>query len=383
MILFEKEFLKDLRINKDNPCLSLYQPTHRSHPDNQQDTIRYRNLVKKLEQSLKQKYSESEANELLEPFHVLLNDSDFWNQTLDGLAIFRSPSLVRVYALQRSVPELAIVADTFHTKPLQRYTQTTDRFQILGISLQEVFLFEGNRDKLDRIPLPEGVPGTIEEALGSDLTDEHITIGTYGGKTAKGVNMVHGHGGKKDEMDVDAERFFKTIDRTVYEHCSKASGLPLILAALPEHHSLFQELSHNPFLVDEGIRINPESQSEESLRQHAWKVWEARYQKKIDALREEFQQAEANKKGSTALRDIARAAVEGKVGKLLIEDGKVIRGKVFKDSGNISHDEIDHPEIDDVLDDLGQLVLDQGGEIAILPAEEIPGTTGAAAIFRY
>ena len=100
-------------------------------------------------------------------------------------------------------------------------------------------------------------------------------------------------------------------------------------------------------------------------------------------MREEFQQAEANKKGSTALRDIARAAVEGKVGKLLIEDGKVIRGKVFKDSGNISHDEIDHPEIDDVLDDLGQLVLDQGGEIAILPAEEIPGTTGAAAIFRY
>lgn len=28
------------------PCLSLYQPTHATHPDNQQDVIRFRNLVK-------------------------------------------------------------------------------------------------------------------------------------------------------------------------------------------------------------------------------------------------------------------------------------------------------------------------------------------------
>lgn len=28
------------------PCLSLYQPTHRCHPENQQDLIRFRNLLK-------------------------------------------------------------------------------------------------------------------------------------------------------------------------------------------------------------------------------------------------------------------------------------------------------------------------------------------------
>ena len=30
------------------PCQSLYQPTHRRHPDNQQDPIRFRHLVKAL-----------------------------------------------------------------------------------------------------------------------------------------------------------------------------------------------------------------------------------------------------------------------------------------------------------------------------------------------
>jgi len=32
----------------------------------------------------------------------------------------------------------------------------------------------------------------------------------------------------------------------------------LILAALPEHYGLFREISHNPFLLDEGVKTNPD-----------------------------------------------------------------------------------------------------------------------------
>jgi hypothetical protein len=34
------------------PRLSLFQPTHRRHPENRQDPIRFRNLVSRLETSL-------------------------------------------------------------------------------------------------------------------------------------------------------------------------------------------------------------------------------------------------------------------------------------------------------------------------------------------
>ena len=44
------------------PCLSLYQPTHRHHPDNQQDPIRFRNLVKSMEQSLRQSTRRGKSN---------------------------------------------------------------------------------------------------------------------------------------------------------------------------------------------------------------------------------------------------------------------------------------------------------------------------------
>ena len=91
-------------------CLSLYQPTHRRHPENQQDPVRFRNLVKALEESLAQKYPKREVQRLLEPFRAIAGDRNFWNRTLDGLAVLAAPGMVRVYRLQRPVGELAVVA---------------------------------------------------------------------------------------------------------------------------------------------------------------------------------------------------------------------------------------------------------------------------------
>ena len=51
--------------------------------------------------------------------------------------------------------------------PLLRILQSADRYQILGVTRQEIKLFEGNRDAVDEIELAPGVPRTIEEALGA------------------------------------------------------------------------------------------------------------------------------------------------------------------------------------------------------------------------
>lgn len=136
------------------PCLSLYQPTHRHHPDNEQDPIRFRNLLKALEESLRQKYATRDIRALLEPFQQLAGERDFWNHTLDGLAVLGAPGLFRVYRLQRPVPELAIVADSFHLKPLLRILQSADGYAVLGVSRERITLFEGNRDVLDEVELP-------------------------------------------------------------------------------------------------------------------------------------------------------------------------------------------------------------------------------------
>lgn len=377
------ELLDELDLIRLTPCLSLYQPTHRRHPENQQDRIRFRNLVKVLEASLGQQYPAVEARLLLEPFEALTHDEAFWNHTLDGLAVLGGPAQFEVFRLQRSVAELAVVADSFHTKPLRRFLQSVDRYQVLGLNFHAIRMFEGNRDALDEIDLLPGVPHTIEEALGDELTEPRQTVASYGG-VGRGIPaMHHGHGGKKDEVDIDAERFFRAIDRAVLEHHSRSSSLPLILAALPEHHHPFHRISRNPFLATEGIVLNPEALSIDELRERAWQVVEPQYQARLATLVDEFAAAKSNGLGSDELAPVAEAAAAGRVATLLIESDRDIPGRLDTATGRVEGADLSNPEVDDLLDDLGELVRKMGGRVLVVPAERMPGNTGLAAVYRY
>lgn len=376
--------LAELLSPRHPPCLSLYQPTHRQHPENQQDPIRFRNLVKDLEASLQQKYKAVEKRALLEPFETLARDDAFWNHTLDGLAVLGGPGLFRVLTLPQSVPELAVVADSFHTKPLLRFLQSVDRYQVLGLSLHKIRLFEGNRHALDEVDLVPGVPRTITEALGKELTEPHQTVASYGGAGGASTPTHHGHGGKKDEAAIDAERFFRAIDRAVLEHNSRPSGLPLILAALPEHHHLFRQVSQNPFLIaDEGITSDPDSQSAEELQALAWQAVEPLYQARLAKLREEFEYARSKKVGSDDLTQVAQAATSGRVETLLIEADRQIPGRLDAATDRVGFGDMSDPQVDDLLDDLADLVAKTGGRVLVIPAERMPTQTGLAATFRY
>jgi len=341
------------------------------------------NLVKELDASLRQKYPDVETQLLLEPFEALAHDEAFWNQTREGLAVLGGPGLFRVFRLQRPVAELAIVADSFHTKPLRRLLQSVDHYQVLGLSLEKIQLFEGNRDALDEIDLAPGVPRTITEALGSELTEPVSTVTSHGGVGHGSTAMHHGHGGKKDEVDSDTEKFFRAVDRAVLEHHSRPSGLPLILAALPEHHDLFHRVSHNPFLMAEGLMINPDVLPIDELRERAWQVVEPQYQSRLAKLSEEFQQARSEGLGNDDLSQVAEAAAASRVATLLIEADRQIAGRLDGATGRVEVADLSDPQVDDLLDDLGELVQKMGGEVLVIPAEQMPGPTGLAATYRY
>lgn len=375
--------LAELAALQERPCLSLYQPTHRRHPDNQQDPIRFGHLVGALQTSLRQQYTADATKALLAPFEALAQDRDFWNHTQDGLAVLGAPGLFRVFLLQQPVAELAVVADSFHTKPLRQCLQSVGRYQVLALSLHRVQLFEGNRHALDAVALAPGVPQTMTAALGDERTEPHSTVSSYGGLGGGHMAMHHGQGSRKDEIDGDAERFFRAVDRAVLEHHSRPSGLPLMLAALPEHHHLFRQLSHNPFLMAGGLMVNAQGLTSDELRQRAWDVAAPQQQAKQAAWSDAYASAAAHGRGSEELSQVAHAAVAGRVATLLIEAERRIAGRIDASTGRIDAAEFDNPRVDDVLDDLGALVEKMGGEVHVLPAERMPCRTGVAASFRH
>ena len=228
------------------------------------------------------------------------------------------------------------------------------------------------------------IPETITEALGEELTESHTTVASYGGTGGESSPMHHGHGGKKPEIEKDTERFFRVVADAIYEHYSKPSGWPLILATLPEHQNLFQKVNKNPLLLPTGISINPSSVSPDKLAKMAWEIMEPEYNLKLDSLIAKFEQSKASGKGSDDYKEVAVAAVEGRVDTLLVEADRIIAVRVTNlVTGNTQKKDLTNPRVDDLLDDMGELVIKMGGQVMVIPADKMPSETGLAALFRY
>lgn len=369
----------DVLADRSGPCVSIYMPTGRRFPEKLQDAVRFKNQLLEVERSLGSVISPTERDALLAPLRELATNERFWTHTLDGLAVLRAPDFFKVWKLQRTVPERAVVADSFHTKPLLRVMQSADRFEVLALTREHVRLYHGNRDTLDEVELDPAVPRSLVEALGDQLTEASQTASSAGG----GTMTRHGVGGRKDEIDKDTERFFRVVDRAIFEHHSKVSSLPLMLAALAEHHAPFRQVSHNTLLQEVGISGNPNACTPDELREKAWQLFEPRYLERLATFVDEYGAGAARALASDDLDAVALAGVGGRIRTLLVDDERMVPGRVNRDTGTITLGSLDDPHIDDVLDDLAELTMRMGGEVVMVPTDRMPSTTGVAAIYRF
>jgi len=365
-----------------SPCISIYMPTSRSYPDNVQDPLRFRNLVSRAEEDGTAAAGKRVIEPLIERLRSLQEQHDFWNHTLDGLAVFVAPDYFRVFRLQQPVPEQVHVSDVFFVKPLIRIFQMSGRYQVLVLTKNAIRLYEGSRQRIDEIEPALEVPKTMKDALGSEITPPHMTVSSYGG-VGQGSSMRHGHSSGKDEEALDEERFFRAVDHAITEHHSKPSSLPLILAALPQHQSIFRSISHNSFLVEEGINADPRLLEPDTLRDKALEVIEPHLQRKIDCLVARYEEAVSKSSGSENPFDITAAALAGNVSVLMLDEQSVYPGGIDPAKGEISFSMETPGNKHDLLEDLAVTVMGNGGEVLVLPSEKMPSASGVAAIFRH
>jgi hypothetical protein len=100
-------------------------------------------------------------------------------------------------------------------------------------------------------------------------------------------------------------------------------------------------------------------------------------------MTEAFSAAQAHGLGSADLTQVAKAAAAGRVATLLIEADREIPGRLDAATGNIGAAVLHDPEVDDVLDDIGELVATMGGVVRVIAADRMPVRSGLAATYRY
>jgi len=344
--------LKELGTLAQSPCLSLYQPTHRSQAESHQDRMVFRHNIDVLYSALLNTVKPQAALALVQPFHRLADDPLAWEDALDGLAVFASPLGFRAYALPVAMPVQVTVADSFHTAPLRRFFQSVDRYQVLCLTHDHARLFEGNRDALEEQVLAPEASAILDRAR------------------ARARETTHA---------VD-ERFFRDLDVALMKHHSKPTGLPLILAALPEHQQRFRQMSQNKRLLPVGLDVQPAAMNIRALSIMAWNVVEPQHNARQQVWIDAFVVARAQGRGSDDVRKTALAAAQGRVGLLLIESDRSFAGQFDWRNGHIVLS--NSPVERDVLDDIAELVERQGGAVRVIPASHMPTRSGLAAAMR-
>lgn len=362
---------------KEGPFISVYIPTSRVNTEAHDNSVRYKNQLKNVEIELEKKYDRKDFEDLFTTLKDLGNDKDFWNYQLDGLGVLAANDQCVVFKLQREVKEFSSVSDTFYIKPLLNAYQTDDSYQILALSRTDFKLYEGNRYAIREIDIPPEDKKSFKEIVGTFYEEEHKAQISMG---SSGKTMFGGGGGStRDEEAIDAEKYFRYIDRLVEENYSKKTGLPLILASLTEYHAEFAKLSHNNYLMKEGIKKDPRSLSLDDLKNAAWKIMEPIYYSNIEKLSNKFELAKSKENASADISEVARAALESRVDVLLINLDKIVPGKISTDNDRLLSEE----ENGDMLNDLALLALKQRAKVFVVPEDKMVSDTGVMSIFRY
>lgn len=372
-----KDFPNDILYEKDKVCISIYQPVSAQR---QKARIIFKNQIQKVKNSLDQKFKRREVEDILKPLYEIEQDLTFWNKAKDGIAVLMNCSSCIIYNLFRDVKELTMVSDSFHIKPLLRVYQSADKYYVLGVNRKTFNLYYGDRYEFRKLEFSDDIPITIEDVLGDDYYTD-LGRGQTRGKDSSIYSF--GQGGKQKEIEKNTEKYLRHVDRFVFDNYSKPTKSPLVLATLNEYQGVFRKLSHNSYLLEDGISKNFESMSNSDIKKESWKIVEKIYLEKTKELVDRFEEEKTKSNASDKIEDIAIAAVENRIDTVLIESDKIIPGTINLTDGTINKDKVANIETGDILDKIAELAFAGGGEVVMLPSERMPTNTGVAAVYRY
>src|SRR6185503_5830233 len=323
---FRAEALQELLVDGTGPHVSLYLPTHRRHPEWKQDPVRYRSLLHRAEELLTTRYKTRDARAFLEPLRQLEGDRH-WEHSLDGLALFHSEGRTSVYRLPITVPEIVVVADTYHTKPLLRFLRSNGRYLVLAVSQNAVTLYEGSPFGAGPVNL-ESVPSSLQEALG---VPEHER--TFESSYVRGA-VFHGQGPGKELKKEDLLRFFNAVDRGLHAYL-REERVPLLLAAVKYYHPIYRLANRYPELLDVGLEGNYERASAEAIHAEAWPIVSRVFDGRVETWLERYRSRAGNGITSDIIEEIAVAAVSGRVQCLLVAEDESVWGILDRKTGAI------------------------------------------------
>jgi hypothetical protein len=369
-LLPEPGALRALASLRPGPCVTLYVPLLRGFPDVRSNAAAYAGAVAEAERQLEETgLSAAEAQAFGKQLAAVETDLRRLARPAAGVAVFRDRVDLHAYGLPWAPTRSVVVAGNFALRPLLAAVRRNRRHHVLALSTNRVALFEGDALALEPI-LAQGVPASLEDALGSELSGKELRVATT--QAGAGSPKYFSHDSGRDERKLDLERFHLKLARAI-EAALHGSVVPLVLVATQAHHAGLRSALRLPQLLPVGVQISPDHLSPSELHARSWPLVAGAVDAEDEKLAGGYEQSVHRGKGLHRVDDVAAAAAAGRVRRLWVARDERMPGAVDPTSGAL----VGGRPKEDVLDGIVSLVLRHGGDVIV--GERVPsGTTIAA-----
>lgn len=354
----EDRFLPNILLRENRISVSIYMETHRSSPENQQDKIRFKNLLQDIKKKLSLKFQKDDIENILISLNELLEDENFWNSTYDGLAVFINSKDFLIYKLQTKVENMFYISETFYIKPLVKYYQELKHYYILQLNKKDFQLYRGNRFSLNNVKLDSLVVNDIDKFFQEEGFDRERDL-------KKGLN-----------------KFYEYIDDFINENYTAKYDNPLILSGNNENQSIFRKISKNKNLLKKGIDINSREIDINQMMKKLEEIIIPEYEEKIEKLINIYYEKFNKFKTTSNLIEIGRALYDNKLDTLIVDENYFISG-VIENNGTVKIESTDGEKAEkDLINDLIILSFKFGAKVFVLGAKNMPKDIKHCAILR-
>jgi len=321
--------------------------------------------------------SETEAADLLAPLQYLTEDTTLFSGSQWGRAIFRSPTVYRHFQVMQPIRAKLTVASCFAIRALLPELSLPSEFYVLELSKKRISLLRCTPFHATPVGLPEGVPQTLEEALQLEAPDHDLENRSFAGTSMGAMRAVRfGTGSGRETQHAHLGDFYKLVDRGMRK-LLHGGGTPLVLAGVDEDTALYRSISACPTLVPDSIHGSPtvSTQEAEIVRKGYALIHAECVDREIKAWIEAKERL-APARFSTELRDILRAAFEGRVMSLSIDE-------TARRTGEFAMGEYRSWGTEDLLNLAAVQTILHNGKVVGMPNDRLPGGAAVAAQLRF
>jgi len=344
-----KQTLEKLAVEQNTPCVTISMNTHRTHPDNAQDEILLKNLLKEAEERVVSEYGKREVAALLEKISSVSEAIDV-NHNLDSLHIYLSNDTQEIVKSTWPTHENAVhISDTFAVRSLIKANNRSEEYLIMLLSQSGVTLYEAMNDSITK-----------------EIKNDYFPFAEN-----KHYNTNHEKSSDSKHLDDLVREFLNGVDKALVK-VHQETGLNCVVICTEENYSRLMQVADLPSVYIGYDNIDYNNVAPHQLVKQSWEiVKELQHQKRADAI-EEIKTAVAHGSVLTDLQEIYQAAIDGRGDLLIVHQDFGQPVMMTSDrTFDIVTDITEHEVIDDITSKIAWEVLSKKGRVVFTAQDEL------------